>query len=73
MWQIRQQVLASYANSMIRDTAMSALRDSVYCNDLEYYASLYRVKLKDLLPGPPQAELGNSGMFLLMFCAYYIP
>ncbi|CAL1540083.1 unnamed protein product, partial [Lymnaea stagnalis] len=49
--QIRQQFLIHQANCLMRDTAMWALRDSVYGNDMEYYASLYRIKIKDILIG----------------------
>ncbi|KAH9495653.1 hypothetical protein Btru_015554 [Bulinus truncatus] len=51
--QIRQQFQTQQANCLLRESAMSALRDSVYANDLEYYASMYRVKLKDILGGSP--------------------
>ncbi|KAK0062726.1 tankyrase-2 [Biomphalaria pfeifferi] len=52
--QIRQQFLTQQANCLLRDTALNVLRDSVYGNDLEYYASMYRVKLKDILGGAPR-------------------
>ncbi|XP_055891979.1 uncharacterized protein LOC106072425 isoform X1 [Biomphalaria glabrata] len=52
--QIRQQFLTQQANCLLRDTALNVLRDSVYGNDLDYYASMYRVKLKDILGGAPR-------------------
>ncbi|KAK3764203.1 hypothetical protein RRG08_044130 [Elysia crispata] len=50
--QLRQQFKASLTangSAQAKDATSSALKDSVFGSDLDYYASLYRVKLKDLL------------------------
>ncbi|XP_059170253.1 uncharacterized protein LOC131951863 isoform X2 [Physella acuta] len=57
--QIRQQFWSAQVNNLAKDS-ISPFRDSVYSNDLEYYASLYRVKIRDVLVGPIQTESSSQ-------------